>query len=105
MYDKVCKNCGTLLSDFYRTGMLGCEHCYQAFYKEVLIALKKIQGRTFHVGKTPKLTAFEKELLSDYNRLIKEKERATLDGRFEDIKALTEDILSLGEELKKRGLL
>ena len=33
MYDKVCKRCGRLLSDFYDTGMLGCEHCYEAFEK------------------------------------------------------------------------
>lgn len=105
MYDKVCKKCGTLLSEFYNTGMLGCEYCYKAFEKEVLIALKKIQGRTFHTGKTQKLSGLDRELINEYNRLIKEKELATLDGRFSDIRELAEQILELSEELKARGLL
>lgn len=105
MYDKVCRVCGTLLSDFYNTGMLGCEHCYTAFEKEILIALKKVQGRTFHTGKTQRLTSLDKQLITEYNALIKEKERATIEGRFGDIRELTEQILSLAEELKSRGLI
>jgi protein-arginine kinase activator protein McsA len=105
MYDKVCKKCGTLLSEFYNTGMLGCEYCYMAFEKEILTALKKIQGRTFHTGKTQKLSAFDRELLAEYNALIKEKERATIEGRFTDIRELAEQILSLSEELRSRGLM
>ncbi|MBQ9734735.1 MAG: hypothetical protein IJV95_02630 [Clostridia bacterium] len=105
MYDKVCPRCKTTLSSFYNTGMLGCEQCYRAFEKEITIALQKIQGKTFHVGKTPQLTRIDKELLAEYTRLIQEKERATIDGRFKDIRELAEQILSLSEELKARGLI
>ena len=104
MYDKVCKRCGTRLTDFYHTGMLGCSECYGAFEKEIETALRKVQGRTFHVGKTPRLTALDKELLSEYQRLITMKEQATIDGRFSDIRELSEQILDLLEELKNRGL-
>ncbi len=105
MYEKVCKGCGTRLSQFYNTGMLGCEKCYQAFESEIMVALKKIQGRTFHTGKTQKVSGLDRELLSEYNALIKEKERATIEGRFSDIRELAEQILSLSEELKERGLM
>jgi protein arginine kinase activator len=105
MYEKVCKNCGTLLSEFYRTGMLGCEYCYQAFEKEITIALKKLQGKTFHVGKTQKGNSLDKQLILEYERLLKERENAILNGKFEDIRELSEDILALSEELKERGLL
>lgn len=105
MYDKICANCGTRLSDFYRTGMLGCQECYGTFGREVTVALKKIQGKTFHTGKTPKHAGLDRELLIEYQNLIKEKEKAAIDGRFSDIKDLNEQILSLNAELKKRGLL
>ena len=105
MYDKVCKACGWSLSRFYSTGMLGCENCYKAFEKEITVALNKIQGKTFHAGKTPKLTEGDKILLSKYNNLIKEKEKATIEGRFSDIRGLAEQIIALTDQLKRRGLI
>ncbi len=105
MYDKVCPTCNTLLSQFYNTGMLGCPDCYKAFEKEIIIALKKVQGRTGHVGKTPYGAELDKRLLADYQALIKAKERAGLEGRFADMKELSEEILALAEELKERGLI
>lgn len=105
MYDKVCKSCGTYLSTFYSTGMLGCPNCYKAFEKEITSTLYRVQGGTYHAGKRPSVSSLEKELLSEYKRLIKEKERATIEGRFSDIRELAEQILSLSEELKRRGIL
>ena len=105
MYDKYCRNCKTSLSEFYDTGMLGCPECYKAFKTEIELALNKIQGRTFHVGKTPNVTKLDKELLAEYRNLIAEKEQAVLDGRFTDVRNLSESIMSLASELKKRGIL
>ncbi|MBQ7235548.1 MAG: hypothetical protein IKB30_01735 [Clostridia bacterium] len=105
MYDKICKKCGTKLSDFYRTYMLGCPECYSAFEREILLALKKIQGANIHTGKMPKIANIDRELLSEYERLIKEKEDAALDGRFSRIKELSAQLVELSEELKRRGLL
>ena len=104
MYDKVCDKCGARLSDFYRTGMLGCPECYVAFEREIIPTLKKIQGRTFHAGKIPSITKLDKELLIEYERLLMEKERATIERRFSDIRELSEQILELYAELKARGL-
>ena len=106
MYDKICNFCGKRLSEFYQTGMLGCPHCYKAFEKQVVSTLYKIQGKASHVGKTPyNLSQEDRYLLSRYKTLLNEKERATLDGRFSDIRALTTEILEISNELKSRGII
>lgn len=105
MIDKICNECGTRLSEFYNTGMLGCPYCYKAFENQVTTTLYKIQGKTYHVGKTPNVSLLEKELMAEYKRLIAEKELATIEGRFSDIRVLAEQIVSLTDELKNRGLL
>ena len=104
-YDKMCKHCGTTLSEFMRTYMLGCPHCYQAFNGEILTSLKKVQGRTFHVGKSPKVVGLDRELILEYQRLLKEKEDAALEGRFSKIRELSQQIIDLNQELKRRGLM
>lgn len=85
--------------------MLGCPDCYKAFEREITLALKKVQGGTLHVGKTPYGTQLDKQLLDEYNDLIKAKERAVLDERFEDVNEISKQILELSEELKNRGLI
>ena len=105
MYEKVCSACGTRLSEFYKTYMLGCSQCYVDFEHEITLATKKIHGASWHTGKVPKTDGEDKELLSRYKNLIKDKENAALDGRFSRIKELSEELLILSEELKKRGLL
>ncbi len=105
MYDKICPECGTRLSQFYKTSMLGCPTCYKAFEREIVLALKKIQGQTAHVGKTPYAAGLDKTLLNEYQMLIKEKERAMIEKRFDDANEIAEQILELSEELRRRGLL
>ena len=106
MYDKICKHCGYPLSEFYRTGMLGCPQCYKAFEKEIVPTLYKIQGKSYHTGKTPyNLSREDRALLERYKKLIVEKELATIEGRFGDIRNLAEQIVLLSDELKSRGLL
>jgi protein arginine kinase activator len=105
MYDKICPECGTRLSQFYKTSMLGCPTCYKAFEREIVLALKKIQGQTLHVGKTPYSTELDKKLLNEYQTLIKEKERAVIEKRFDDANEIADQILYLSEELKRRGLI
>ena len=105
MYDKICKTCGRSLSEFYRTYMLGCPDCYENFYTEIRKTLKKSQGKTCHVGKAPKISGVDRELYTEYEMLIRERENAILDGRFNKINELTEDINELAKELKRRGLI
>jgi protein arginine kinase activator len=105
MYEKLCPKCGNRLSSFYKTGYLGCPHCYEEFNSEITATLRKFQGGTSHVGKKPKLTRIDRELLSDYQNYLKEKEIAGIEGRFKDMAKLNKIIEELSEELNRRGLL
>lgn len=102
--EKVCPKCGTKLSQFYKTSMLGCENCYKIFAAELAPVLKNMQGKTVHKGKTPKISGVERELMFEYRRLLKTKEEALLDGRFDDATALDKEISLLFRELSERGL-
>lgn len=105
MYDKVCKNCGTYLSDFYKTYMLGCPHCYDAFRQEIKSTLKNVQKGVKHEGKLPSLGSVDKELYAEYRRLLAEKEAAVMESRFSDVKKISDDLMELKAELERRGIL
>lgn len=45
----VCKTCGTSLADFERTGLLGCEECYDEFHAPLIPVLKQMHGSVSHV--------------------------------------------------------
>ena len=105
MIDKICANCRRRLSEFYNTGMLGCPNCYKSFSNEIDLSLRKIQGATYHSGKSPKINSEDKDLLLEYQRLIKEREEATLSSKFSRARELSEQINSLYVTLKRRGLI
>ena len=105
MYDKVCKSCGTRLSTYLETGYLGCPDCYRAFENEIAYSLKQIQGSTENKGKRPTTTSVDKELLTEYKRLLSARENAGLKGDFDEMARLSDEIADLSRELKKRGLL
>jgi protein arginine kinase activator len=105
MFEKVCSKCGTRLSEYYRTYMLGCPECYKAFEEEIVNTLTKTQGKTYHIGKAPKITPEEKGLIDEYNLLMTEKEKAGLEGRFSDMAKISNRLALIKEELSRRGLI
>lgn len=105
MFDKICRKCGTTLSSFYDTGMLGCPYCYEEFKNEITNTLVEIQNKTYHVGKTPKFSIEDKNLLSEYRNLFAEREKLVIDGKFTQMKEVARRIYVVEEELKKRGLI
>ena len=105
MYDKVCKKCGRRLSEYLGTGYLGCPDCYFYFADEIEASLKSIPGGTRNKGKRPFSDPVDKELLAEYSRLLDERERAGIEGRFGDMARLSGEINELFRELKKRGLI
>ena len=46
-----CEFCGLTMSDFKRTGRLGCPHCYSHFDQHLRGLLRKLHGGTQHMGK------------------------------------------------------
>ena len=50
---KRCKTCGTSENEFLKTGYLGCSDCYDTFSDSVDVVVRKVQGNTAHIGRTP----------------------------------------------------
>ena len=49
-----CEHCGMTWAEFRQGGLLGCEHDYAAFEKDLTPLLQRAhEGGTHHVGKTP----------------------------------------------------
>ncbi|MGD0539971.1 MAG: UvrB/UvrC motif-containing protein [Tepidisphaeraceae bacterium] len=76
----VCPECGMAWADFAQTGLLGCEHDYTAFDKDLTPLLQRAhEGATHHVGKVPTRrggTSVPVKRQLDVARLRKELNRA-----------------------------
>ena len=66
----VCSKCGKSLEEFTRTGLLGCENCYDEFASYILPHLNQTQAKVLHVGKKPGKK--EKKVNPEYEKLKKE---------------------------------
>lgn len=49
---QVCPQCGTDFDTFRKTGLIGCENCYEKFDSKIQSMLSSIQSGTTHKGKT-----------------------------------------------------
>jgi protein arginine kinase activator len=49
-----CENCGITWAEFRQTGLLGCEHDYALFEKDLTPLIQRAhEGATHHLGKVP----------------------------------------------------
>ncbi len=79
-----CEQCGITWAEFRQSGLLGCEHDYQLFEKELTPLLQRAHGleksqETHHVGKVPTRrggTGVPAKRSIDVNKLRKELARA-----------------------------
>jgi protein arginine kinase activator len=97
--DKVCKVCGTKLSEFNKTGILGCENCYKIFSNEINPIIKKFQGKTIHTGKVPKNLLSYYELIEEKNKIVKEFEKARKEQRMADADRLNKEISEITKHI------
>jgi protein arginine kinase activator len=49
-----CPKCNISLAKFEKTGLLGCDECYQTFEKELSVLLRRIHGSSKHIGSRPR---------------------------------------------------
>ncbi len=82
--ERACVHCRTTLSEFKKTGYLGCERCYEEFAGEVERMLEKVQGSITHVGKIPKGKKREFMNMREYERLSADLKSAVSEERYED---------------------
>ena len=87
-----CPVCGATLADYERSGLLGCPACYEAFREDLLPTVRRIHGKTMHIGKHPLGDGKLYELLDERDRLRGELERAVREKRMKDAEKLNRDI-------------
>lgn len=93
-----CINCGLSIQDLKQTGRFGCSECYKTFRSSLIPILKKIHGKTEHLGKVPlksniKLN-FQRELLS----LKKELQGAVTKEEYERAAQIRDKIRAIEKE-------
>lgn len=103
--DKRCPFCGRRLSEYLKTGFLGCTECYNTFREEINSDLFNLQGGNLcHTGKPPVLSPADKKLVDNYKTLFEKREKLGIEGRFAEMSAVSIKLRDLEEEMRKRGL-
>lgn len=93
-----CNNCGELYKEFIKTGLLGCEECYDVFQNRLDPILKNLQGSVKHVGRRP-LNIEEKIENKEVNKNVKvesnKEEKQTKENKKEN------ELMKLQKDLNK----
>ncbi len=92
---KVCPNCGTSFENFKKTGKLGCTECYVTFEREIRSILRKMYGKTQHVGKFPKQLKRYKTFLIDLEKLKEDLKKAIKSENYEKAAILRDRIAEI----------
>lgn len=93
--EEICPKCGYSFSDYAKTGLLGCNECYDTFEDKLSPALKKLHGKAMHIKRNTKASKPKDKL----ERLKQELEEAVQKEEYEKAATLRDEI----KELKKRG--
>ncbi len=99
-----CQSCGSSFNDIVKSGHIGCSDCYKKFEDRLEPSIKKIHGKTKHIGKFISYNEDNSEAsqsaVSPKNELDKLKEelkQAVKEQRFEDAAVLRDKINELTE--------
>ncbi len=98
---KICSNCNTGIDEFLKSGIAGCEKCYDEFSEAVEKILSDIQPSATHSGS---ISGEKGEKISKKNKLETLKEdlkRAVIEERYEDAAKIRDEIKL--EEDKAKG--
>ena len=96
-----CSLCGLTLSEFMKSGRLGCPNCYDAFSEYLREPLKRIHGEASHKGKVPKKDEEKITAQSKIKLLKDELNCAVLNEEFEKAAELRDKIKALLKEGEK----
>lgn len=102
-----CQTCGSSFNDIVKSGHIGCNDCYEKFGDKLEPSIRKIHGKTKHIGKF--ISYDESENTEDKNKKKAEPEvnqievlkgqlkDAVQEQRFEDAAVLRDKIKDLTE--------
>ena len=96
--DVVCARCQTTLSQFTKSGRLGCPACYRAFREQLTPMLQQIHGRVEHAGRKPLDTEEAQRSRTRHEELQRQLETAVAQEDFEQAAALRDQLRALTDE-------
>jgi len=94
-----CPKCQISFVDFKRTGLLGCDYCYEHFSKSLIPTIKRVQGGLVHTGKIPKNATIEVVNKRKVDALKLKLKELIQEENFEEAAKVRDEIQEL-----KRGL-
>ncbi len=87
-----CSQCGLTFQGFSQTGRFGCSQCYNTFKGQMNPLLRRIHGKTYHVGKVPRRTGGQLRIKHEINRLKGELQEAINAEEYERAAVLRDQI-------------
>ena len=91
----VCPRCQTTLSQFTKSGRLGCPGCYEAFREKLQPMLQQIHGRVQHAGRQPLTTEAAQRARTRQEQLTRLMEQAVALEDFETAAQLRDQLRAL----------
>ena len=96
---KRCNFCGSSFDEIAKTGKVGCAHCYEEFYDELLPSIRRIHGRTNHTGKLARSAGTEVKVRNEITKCKYELEQAIKTQEFEKAAELRDKIKELEKNI------
>lgn len=99
-----CQTCGSSFNDIVKSGHIGCSDCYDKFADKLEPSIRKIHGKTKHIGKFISYDeAFEArpehtKAVSELDELKEQLKSAVKEQRFEDAAVIRDKIKDLTED-------
>ncbi len=98
-----CSTCGTTYAQYAKSGLVGCSDCYSALREQLTPIIERLQGSTFHVGKSPTRGEVDypqmRALVSEREFIKEEMERALREGKFDRAEGLKERLICIKHKL------
>lgn len=90
-----CDRCGLTFPRFSQTGRFGCSNCYESFKGQLDPMLRRIHGKTYHVGKVPHRSGNKIRIKNEVARLKRELQEAINAEEYERAAVLRDRIKEL----------
>ena len=104
MKSSYCPQCGLSVTEFNKTGRLGCGECYVAFAGELSELLLRIHGREHHIGKVPAMNPIQLETRKELLNLRRQLKRAIEREEFESAAEIRDRINEIEQMTEPRNL-
>ena len=93
-----CPGCNTTYDEFRRSGLLGCDKCYETFGSIIESTLSRIQPSTVHKGSLSGEEGAKIRKENEISTLKDELKKAIIDERYEDAAILRDKIKRMEEK-------